>query len=135
MNYLVPYIPIALVVVAGVGFGIANLILGRLIGPRRENPNKSLAYESGMEPEGEANVRIPVKFYMVGLLFLLFDVEGAFILAWAVVFTGTGVEFESAWIPFTQAAFQSYALLMILPFMVMLVLAFIYEWRKGGLNW
>ncbi len=135
MSYLIPYIPIGLVIIAGVGFGIVNLILGGMIGPKRGNPNKGLAYESGMEPEGEANVRIPVKFYMVGLLFLLFDIEGVFMLAWASVFNDSGVAFETELIPFTQAAFRGFAFLEMMAFILILVLGYVYVWRKGGFRW
>lgn len=135
MSYLIPYIPIGLVLVAGLVFGVANLILGKLIGPQRENPNKSLAYESGMEPEGEANVRIPVKFYMVGLLFLLFDIEGVFVLAWASIFNDSGIPFETEMVPFTQTAFRGFAYLEMLTFIAILMLGYVYVWRKGGFRW
>lgn len=135
MSYLIPYIPIGLVLVAGLGFGIANLILGRLIGPQRKNPNKEMAYESGMEPEGEANVRIPVKFYMVGLLFLLFDIEGVFVLAWASIFNDSGIAFGSEMIPFSQGTFRGFAFLEMLTFIAILLLGYVYAWRKGGFRW
>lgn len=135
MNYLIPYIPLALVLVAGLAFGVANLILGSVLGPKRTNPNKGLAYESGMEPEGEANVRVPVKFYMVGLLFLLFDIEGVFVLTWASIFNDAGVAFETEMIPFTRAAFRGFAFLEMMTFMAILMLGYLYVWRKGGFRW
>jgi NADH-quinone oxidoreductase subunit A len=135
MDYLVPYIPIALVLVAALAFGIVNLILGRVFGPQRPNPSKPMAYESGMEPEGEANVRVPVKFYLVGLLFLLFDIEGVFVLAWASIFNDAGIAFETELIPFTQQAFRAFAFFEMLTFMAILMLGYLYVWRKGGLRW
>lgn len=135
MSYLIPYIPLGLVLLAGIAFGVANLVLGNLIGPHRSNPSKGLAYESGMEPEGEANVRVPVKFYMVGLLFLLFDIEGIFVLAWASVFNDSGIAFETEMIPFTQAAFRGFAFLEMMTFIAILMLGYLYVWRKGGFRW
>ena len=84
MSYLIPYIPIGLVLVAGLVFGIANLILGRLVGPQRVNPSKQMPYESGMDPVGDARQPFDVKFYVVAILFLVFDVELLFLYPWAV---------------------------------------------------
>ena len=102
MDYLYSYLPIVLILAVGVAFGAGSLIFGRLIGPKRPNPSKSLPYESGMIPEGDANVRIPIKFYMVGLIFLLFDIEAVYVLIWAVAFQGKGIDFGSDAIGFTQ---------------------------------
>lgn len=135
MNYLIPYFPIAFVLVIGLLFGIANLILGRVFGPQRPNPSKGMPYESGMEPEGEANVRVPVKFYMVGLLFLLFDIEGIYVLAWASIFNDKKISFETDLIPFTQAAFRGFAFIEMMTFMAILMLGYLYVWRKGGFRW
>jgi NADH-quinone oxidoreductase subunit A len=135
MDYLIPYIPIGVVLVAAMLFGVVNLILSRVIGPQRPNLSKPMAYESGMEPIGEANVRVPVKFYLVGLLFLLFDVEAVFMVAWASILNDSGVAFETELIPFTQEAFRRYAFLVMVPFMTILVMGYLYEWRKGGFQW
>lgn len=136
MDHLYPYIPIGLLLVVALGFGVANLILGRYIGPRRESQVKSLPYESGMVPIGEANVRIPIKFYMVGILFLLFDLESIFIIAWAVIFTGNGIPFgDPKKVDFTQAQFRGFAFLEMMAFMVVLMVGYVYVWKKGGLEW
>ena len=73
MEYLHPWIPILMIIVLAAAFAGVTLTLSGLIGPRRPNRAKYLAYESGMEPFHEANIRLPVKFYLVALLFLLFD--------------------------------------------------------------
>ena len=135
MNYLHPYIPIALMLLFGAGFAIFSIVAGRYLGPIRPNPNKDLPYESGIVPTGEANVRIPIKFYMVALLFLLFDVEAVFLLAWAVIFRGRGLDFESGALAFTAQEFQRFAFLDMLVFILILLLGYVYVWRKGGLEW
>jgi NADH-quinone oxidoreductase subunit A len=127
-SYLAPYIPILMILVIAAGFAVVNVAIGQLIGPRVHNRAKFLAYECGNEPEGEANVRLPVKFYLVALLFLLFDMETILILAWALAFRD----------PETIAAipgYQPYAFCVLLFFLLILVIGFLYEWRKGALKW
>lgn len=124
MDYLHPYIPLLIILLIAIAFAVVTLTVSSLIGPRRYNKAKMLAYECGNEPDGEANVRVPVKFYLVALLFLLFDMETILILAWAIAF-------RDATIP----GFQAYAFLAMLFFMVILVVGFLYEWRKGALKW
>lgn len=135
MEHLIPYIAIGMILVFAAGFAVVNSLLGRLIGPTRDNPSKRLAYESGMIPTGEANVRIPIKFYMVGLLFLIFDIETIFLLAWAVVFKGNQIDFASGNIGFTQTEFQHYGFFAMAVFIGILMLAEIYAWKKGGFEW
>jgi NADH-quinone oxidoreductase subunit A len=126
--YLVPYIPILMILVIAAAFAVVNLILSVLIGPRREAKAKYLAYECGNVPEGVANVRLPIKFYLVALLFLLFDMETVLILAWALAFRDART---LAMVP----GFQPYALCVLLFFLLILVVGFLYEWRKGALKW
>jgi len=124
MNYLVPYIPVLMILIMAVAFGVGTIFVSSLVGPRRPNRAKYLAYECGNVPEGEANARIPVKFYVVALLFLLFDMETVLILTWAIAF-------RDPWIP----GFQVYAFFVMLFFLLILVVGFLYEWRKGALEW
>ena len=124
MDYLLPYIPILMILALAAGFAVVTLGLAGLIGPRRANRAKSLPYECGNEPEGEANVRIPIKFYLVALLFLLFDMETILILSWAIAFRQNVVP-----------GFQAYAFGVMAFFMLILVVGFLYEWRKGALKW
>jgi NADH-quinone oxidoreductase subunit A len=137
LDYLYPYIPVGILLILAVGFGAVNLALGRLIGPRSFNPSKLIPYESGIVPTGEASVRIPIKFYMVAILFLLFDIEAVFVLAWAVVFRGDHLKerIESGALNFTQQAFQRFAFFEMLVFVAILMVGFLYVWRKGGLRW
>src|SRR5688572_30249148 len=124
MDYLHPYIPILMILALALVFGTSMTIVSGIIGPRRPNKAKYLAYECGIEPTGEANVRVPVKFYLVALLFLLFDMETVLILAWAIVFRDTSIP-----------GFQAYAFWVMIFFMLILVVGFLYEWRKGALKW
>ena len=124
MNYLQPYLPILMILTLAVLFGIGTLVFSRLIGPRRPNPAKALAYECGNVPTGPANARLPIKFYLVALLFLLFDMETVLILAWAIAFRDP-----------TIPGFQPYAFGVMLFFMAILAVGFLYEWRKGALTW
>ncbi len=123
MPHLLPWIPILMIVLLAALFAGVTVSLSGLIGPRRPNRAKYLAYESGMEPFHEANIRLPVKFYLVALLFLVFDMETVLILIWALAFRA-----PIDW-------FQFYALLVMLFFMVILLVGFLYEWRKGALKW
>lgn len=125
--YLAEYIPILMILAIAAGFGAINVMLSGLIGPRLKNKAKFLAYECGNEPEGEANIRLPIKFYLVALLFLLFDMETVLILAWALAFRDPA----NADIP----GFQPYSFCVLLFFLLILVVGFLYEWRKGALKW
>lgn len=126
MTYLENYIPILIILVVAVGFGAVTLTFSALIGPRRFNRAKMLAYECGNEPVQEANIRVPVKFYLVALLFLLFDMETVLILCWAIAFRN---------ITFPDMNFQVYSLWAMAVFSVILVVGFLYEWAKGALKW
>jgi NADH-quinone oxidoreductase subunit A len=124
MSYLQPYLPILMILVLACLFGVGTLVASSLIGPRRPNRAKYQAYECGIEPTGEANVRITVKYYIVALLFLLFDMETVLIIAWAIAFRDP-----------TYAGFQVYAFFVMVFFLLILVVGFLYEWRKGALEW
>lgn len=140
MQYLYPYIPVVMVLLVAGGFGVANLLLGHFIGPHRFNPSKMQAYESGMTPIGEANVRIPIKFYMVAILFLLFDIESIYMLSWAVIFRGQQFKFQTIQeglpkLDFTLGQFQRFSFVEMLTFILILLVGYIYVWRKGGFRW
>lgn len=135
MDHLHPYIPIGIFLILAFAFGAVSLVLGSIIGPKRPNPSKSIPYESGIVPTGEANIRISIKFYMVGLLFLLFDIEAVYVLAWGVIFQGKGIEFGSPAIGFTQPAFTQFAFFEMLIFVAILMVGYLYVWRKGGFRW
>jgi NADH-quinone oxidoreductase subunit A len=111
--------PILIMIAFGAGFGALNIVLSHFLGPKNPTPEKLAPYECGMPPVGDARERHPVKFYLVAISFLLFDVEVAFTYPWAMAVR------ELGWHGFTlMAVFFSF-----------LAVGFIYEWKKGVLDW
>jgi NADH-quinone oxidoreductase subunit A len=121
---LAPYIPIAVIVILAVVFGFFIVALGHLFGPRRTSARKSMPYESGMNPIGPATRRVPVRFYLVAVLFILFDIEIIFIIPWAVVLK-----------QFVQEKAGVFALIEMIVFIVILLVGLVYAWKKGALEW
>lgn len=117
-----------LVIYAGVllGFVIVNLLLAHLIGPRKKTAVKQMPYESGMDPISDARQPFDVKFYLVAILFLVFDVELLFLYPWAVS------AYEEAGIP-SELRNTVYGVMLV--FMGTLVVAYVYAWRKGVFRW
>jgi NADH-quinone oxidoreductase subunit A len=93
--------------------------LGMLFGPKRSTDKKAMPYESGMNPIGPGTRRIPVRFYMVAVLFILFDIETIFFLPWAIVFRQLGL----------------FGLAEMAVFIAILLVGYIYAWKKGALEW
>jgi NADH-quinone oxidoreductase subunit A len=116
---LAEYFPILLFILVGIGVGVAPMVLGKLLGPSRPDPEKNSPYECGFEPFEDARMKFDVRYYLVAILFILFDLEIAFLFPWATVINDIGV-----------AGFVS---MMI--FLSILVVGFIYEWMKGALEW
>ena len=113
------YAPIVSLLVLSVGVSVLIVFMSRLLGPFRPTARKLAPYESGMQPFGEAIRRIPVKFYRVAVLFILFDIEVIFFLPWAVVFRDLRI----------------YGLVVMGVFFFVLTVGFVYEWMVGGLEW
>ncbi|MFO0961499.1 MAG: NADH-quinone oxidoreductase subunit A [Phycisphaerales bacterium] len=122
---LVSYIPIALAVGMSIVFAAVNIGASWALGPRREGSVKGSVYESGMDAIGTARKRFNVRFFVVAMTFLLFDVEVIFLYPWAVAYT----QLE----PQSQAA--GLFLARILFFIATSILAYIYAWRKGVFRW
>lgn len=118
------YVPILLVLAIGVAFSLLFLVLSRALGPLRETPEKLTAYECGVPTRGSTNLRFYVRFYVVALLFLLFDLEAAFLIPWAVSFRH-----------FIQEGMGIQLFVAMSVFFGMLVVGLLYEWRKGALEW
>ena len=116
------YIPILLLFLIAVGFGVGILVLTHLAGPRKPNPIKLSPYESGVPPQGDARLRFSIKFYLIAMLFILFDIEVVFLYPWAVVFKELLADGVSV-------------LTWVLVFLGVLELGLLYLWRKGGLEW
>ena len=115
----IEYMPIAILVILATLLAVLVVVLGHLFGPRRPTQRKSLPYESGMTPFGPGTRRMPVRFYMVAVLFILFDIEVVFFLPWAIVFRQLGL----------------FGLIEMLIFVLILVVGYIYAWKKGALEW
>ena len=111
--------PILLMLGLGLGFAGGSVLLSQFLGPRKPTPEKSAPYECGVPPVGDARERQSVKFYLVAMIFLLFDIEVAFLYPWAIAFR------TLAWT----------GLLQILAFFVLLLAGYIYVWRKGIFDW
>ncbi len=117
---LAEYLPILFLVVLASLFAVGSIVISGLVGPRAPNPTKLSAYECGNEPLARVReTRFPVKFYLVAMLFLVFDIEAVFIFPWAVVFR------ELGWFGLGQMAL----------FIAVLGVAFVYEIGRGGLEW
>lgn len=113
------YLPILILLALAAGFAAVNLAMSFCFGRRRPTAKKDVAYECGIIPESNARGRFSVKFFLVAMLFIVFDVETIFLFPWAVVLKELG----------------GYAFLAMLPFMFLLVASLIYEWKRGALEW
>ncbi len=113
------YLPVLLFILVGIGVGVGPIVLGKLLGPSRPDPAKLSPYECGFEAFEDARMQFDVRYYLVAILFILFDLEIAFLFPWAVSLSGIG--------------FAGFATMMV--FLAILVVGFIYEWKKGALDW
>lgn len=118
--------PLLVYVAILIGFVVTNLILAHTIGPRKKTTVKQMPYESGMDPVGDARQPFDVKFYLVAILFLVFDVELLYLYPWAVS------AFDQAGIPHELRG-TVYGVMLV--FMATLVIAYVYAWRKGVFKW
>jgi NADH-quinone oxidoreductase subunit A len=113
------YLPIAILVVLATALALLVVILGAIFGPHTQTEVKSEPYESGMNPIGPGRRRVPVHFYLVAVLFILFDVEIIFLLPWASVLRELDV----------------FGLVEMFVFIGILIVGFAYAWKKGALEW
>lgn len=111
--------PIATLIILATVVAIIVLIISRLFGPFKPTRRKTDPYESGMKPIGPANRRYSVRFYLIAVLFILFDIEVVFFLPWAVIFREIGL----------------YGLITMGIFVLILTIGLIYEWKVGALEW
>jgi NADH-quinone oxidoreductase subunit A len=117
---LVAYIPILFLLILSTLFAVASIWVSSKIGPRAPTKAKMTAYESGIVPEsGVERQHFPVKFYLVAMLFIIFDIETAFLYPWAVAYDQLGL----------------FGLIEMGVFIVILLGAYVYVWRRGGLEW
>ena len=113
------YLPVLLFLFVGSLVGIGPMVIGKLLGPSRPDPEKLSAYECGFEAFGDARMQVDIRYYLVAILFILFALEIAFLFPWAVSLGTIG--------------FIGFMSMMV--FLGILVIGFIYEWGKGALDW
>lgn len=113
------YLPVLIFIIIGVALGVVALIVGRLLSPNRPDAAKNSPYECGFPAFDDARMPFDVRFYLVAILFIIFDLETAFLVPWAVVFRKIG------W----------FGLIAMGVFLGLLIIGFIYEWKKGALEW
>jgi NADH-quinone oxidoreductase subunit A len=116
---MLEYVAIALMVVLSTLVALIAIGLGTLFGPRKASAAKSMPYESGMNPYGEGTRRMPIRFYLIAVLFILFDIEVVFFLPWAIVFRQLGL----------------FGLIEMVIFIAILLVGYVYAWKKGALEW
>src|SRR2546423_6571456 len=121
----VAWAPVVLMIVIGVGFAIGNLALSIIIGPKRTGPGKETAYESGMLPVGDTRRRFNVRFYIVAMIFLVFDVDIVFLYPWATIFAPV---VRAPVRPGTQYDFGALLLIEMIVFVAILLVAYVYAW-------
>jgi NADH-quinone oxidoreductase subunit A len=113
------YIPLAILITVATGIGFIAVLIGTIFGPKRPTKQKGQPYESGMAPYGPGTRRMNVRYYLVAVLFILFDVEIIFFLPWAVVYRSLGL----------------FGLVEMILFTAIVLIGFIYAWAKGALEW
>lgn len=113
------YFPILLFILVGLGFGVVPMLAGKLLGPSRPDAEKLSPYECGFEAFEDARMKFDVRYYLVAILFILFDLEIAFLFPWAVVLEELGL----------------FGFVAMVIFLGILVVGFVYEWMKGALDW
>ena len=118
-NVLENYFPILVFILVGLAVGVAPIVLGKLVSPNRPDAEKNSPYECGFEAFEDARMKFDVRYYLVAILFILFDLEIAFLFPWAVVLKEIGL----------------FGYLAMLVFLGILVVGFVYEWMKGALEW
>ena len=113
------YLPVLLFILVGIAVGVVPQVLGWVIGPNRPDAEKNSPYECGFEAFEDARMKFDVRYYLVAILFILFDLEIAFLIPWAVAFGDIGAT----------------GFLAGVVFLAILTVGFAYEWKKGALDW
>jgi NADH-quinone oxidoreductase subunit A len=124
--HLRDYLPILLMFVVAGGFAVGNVLLSQLVGQRKSTRTKLMPYECGKDPVGNARERFSVKFYLIAMIFILFDIEVIFLIPWAVAFR-----------PFSAAgtAYRALIYVEMMLFVVLLLVGYVYVVKKGAFDW
>lgn len=125
MFSLSDYLPIALMFLVAVGFAAGNVLLSQLVGQHKATRTKTMPYECGKDPVGSARERFSVKFYLVAMIFILFDIELIFLLPWAVVFRSFVGEYGLGTLIYVE----------MMTFVVLLLVGYVYILKKGLFEW
>lgn len=120
-SFLAEYFPILLFIFVAGAVGVLPILLGLVLAPRSPDAQKNAPYECGFEAFEDARMKFDVRYYLVAILFILFDLEIAFLFPWAVVYK--------------SGILGNVGLVAMLIFLAILVIGFIYEWKKGALEW
>ncbi len=118
------YIPLLIILIVAVGLASVLVGLSWILGPKKPSAAKLAPYECGVTPVGSARERFPVKFYLIAMLFIVFDIETVFLYPWAVTFT--------RW---NSHALQVFSLMEMVVFIIILFVGYIYVWQKGAFEW
>jgi NADH-quinone oxidoreductase subunit A len=118
-SVLAEYLPTLLFLIVATGIGVALILVGNLLGPKRPSAEKLSPYECGFAPFEDARMQFDVRYYLIAILFIVFDLEIAFVFPWALVFRELGV----------------FGLIEMGVFLALLVIGFVYVWKKGALEW
>ncbi|MCF6157014.1 MAG: NADH-quinone oxidoreductase subunit A [wastewater metagenome] len=116
---MVQYLPILILLILAFGFAITNIVLSVLLGTQKPTPEKLTPYECGIDPVGSAHERFSVKFYLIAMLFVIFDIEVVFLYPWAVAFQ----------------SLKLFGFIEILIFVGIFLICYFYIWKRGGLEW
>lgn len=116
---LLAYLPILILLIVVIGFAISNIIISALLGRNKPSEEKLSPYECGIEPTGTARERFSVKFYLVAMMFVVFDIEVVFLYPWAVVFK----------------SLKLFGLIEMAIFIIILLVCYVYIWKRGGFEW
>lgn len=113
------YLPVLIFIIVGILVGVLPILMGRMLAPNRPDSEKLSPYECGFEAFEDARMKFDVRYYLVAILFIIFDLEIAFLFPWAIVLKEIGM----------------FGFLAMMLFLGILIVGFIYEWRKGALEW
>ena len=119
LEYLTRYFPILLFIFIALAFGVVTLVISYFVQPKYPEPEKLSTYECGSEPFSDARMPFPVRYYVFAMLFVIFDIEVIFLYPWAIVFEKLGI----------------IGLVEMLVFIALFLVAYVYAWRKGALEW
>ena len=120
------YLPILLIFIVAAGFAVGNIFISQFIGQRKRTRTKMMPYECGMDPVGDARQRFSVKFYLIAMLFILFDIEVIFLVPWAVVFKTLSAP---------EVGLANLVYFEMIIFIILLLVGYVYVIKKGAFDW